>query len=314
LLDPHALAGAIKAKGRELGFDLVGIAPAAPSRYREYLRRWLDEGQGGAMEFLGGRFKERTDPTVYLPGAASVICVAMNYHVRLEASPAAEGVRARVARYALGDDYHEIIKDRLHDLADWLRETAGGLTKSAVDTAPVMEKELAARAGVGWQGKNTCTINENIGSWLLLGEILTTLALPHDEPATDRCGTCRRCLDACPTGAIVAPYQLDARKCISYLTIEHRGEIGAELQRQMGDWLYGCDICQDVCPWNSKALESLDPALRPRFPTGTVDAREVAKWDEDSYRAGLRHSAMKRVKLPQLQRNARIVLNNSQGG
>jgi len=152
------------------------------------------------------------------------------------------------------------------------------------------------------------------GSWLLLGEILTTLELPHDEPATDRCGTCRRCLDACPTGAIVAPYQLDARKCISYLTIEHRGEIGAELQAQMGDWLYGCDVCQDVCPWNSKAVESLDPALRPRFPSGTLDAREVAEWDEEGYRAALRHSAMKRVKLPQLARNARIVLNNSQGG
>lgn len=313
VIDSHALAGAIKAKARELGFDLVGIAPAAPSRYRDYLRRWLDEGQAGAMEFLGGRFEERTNPTTYLPGAASVICVAMNYHVRLEAPPA-EGVRGRVARYALGDDYHEIIKDRLHDLADWLRETAGGVTKSAVDTAPVMEKELAARAGIGWQGKNTCTINENVGSWLLLGEILTTLALPHDEPATDRCGTCRRCLDACPTGAIVAPYQLDARKCISYLTIEHRGEIEAELQAQMGDWLYGCDVCQDVCPWNSKALESLDPALRPRFSSGTLDAREVANWDEEAYRPALRHTAMKRVKLPQLQRNARIVLNNSQGG
>jgi epoxyqueuosine reductase len=211
-------------------------------------------------------------------------------------------------------DYHEIIKDRLHELADWLRETAGGLTKSAVDTAPVMEKELAARAGVGWQGKNTCTINERVGSWLLLGEILTTLPLPVDEPATDRCGTCRRCLDACPTGALTGPYQLDARKCISYLTIEHRGEIEPELAGQMGDWLYGCDVCQDVCPWNSKAVESLDPALAPRFGSGALDAREVAGWGEEEYRRALRHSAMKRVKLPQLQRNARIVLDNSQGG
>jgi epoxyqueuosine reductase len=312
-LDLHALAAAVKRRARELGFELVGIAPAHPSRYREYLRRWLDEGQGGAMEYLGNRFGERTDPGVYLPGVASVICVAMNYYVRLD-EPAEGEVRGRVARYALGVDYHEIIKDRLHELADWLRETAGGLTKSAVDTAPVMEKELAARAGVGWQGKNTCTINERVGSWLLLGEILTTLPLPHDEPATDRCGTCRRCLDACPTGALTGPYQLDARKCISYLTIEHRGEIEPELAGQMGDWLYGCDICQDVCPWNSKALESLDPALRPRFASGTLGAREVAGWTEEEYRLALRHSAMKRVKLPQLQRNARIVLDNSQGG
>jgi len=312
-LDPYALAGAVKARARELGFDLVGIAPATPSRYRAYLRRWLDEGQAGAMEYLGNRFEERTDPKTYLPGAASVICLAKNYHVRLEPPPT-EGVRGRVARYALGDDYHENIKDRLHDLADWLRETAGGLTKSAVDTAPVMEKEMAARAGVGWQGKNTCTINENVGSWLLLGEILTTLELPYDEPATDRCGTCRRCLDACPTGALTGPYQLDARRCISYLTIEERGEIEPGLAAQMGDWLYGCDVCQDVCPWNSKALESLDPALLPRFTSGTLDAREVAGWDEEAFRLALRRSAMKRVKLPQLARNARIVLNNCQGG
>jgi epoxyqueuosine reductase len=176
-----------------------------------------------------------------------------------------------------------------------------------------MEKELAARAGVGWLGKNCCIINERIGSWLLLGEVLTTLELPFDAPAIDRCGTCRRCLDACPTEAITAPYQLDARKCISYLTIEHRGEIDTELQPQIGDWLYGCDICQEVCPWNNKAIESVEPALRPRFAEGTLDAGEVLAWDQDRYAQTLRRSAMKRVKLPQLQRNARIVLNNRQG-
>jgi epoxyqueuosine reductase len=313
-LDPHALAGQVKARARELGFDLVGIAPASPSRYREYLRQWLDDGQGGTMDYLANRFEERTDPGIYLPGTASVICVGMNYHVRLEEPTAGGGVPGRVARYALGDDYHEIIKHRLYKLADWLREVGGGRTRTGVDTVPVMEKELAARAGVGWQGKNTCTINENIGSWLLLGEVLTTLELPHDEAATDRCGTCRRCLDACPTGALTAPYQLDARRCISYLTIEHRGEIEPGLAAQMGDWLYGCDVCQDVCPWNSKAIESLDPALRPRFAGGTLDAAEVEGWTEEEYRRRLRHSAMKRVKLPQLKRNARIVLNNSQGG
>lgn len=314
--DPHQLASAIKQRGRELGFDLVGIAPASPSQYRDYLRRWLDDGQAGTMHYLAARFEERTDPGSYFAGAASVICVAMNYHVRLtepdKSDPSA--VSGRIARYALGEDYHEIIKDRLHQLADWLRQTAGGQTRAAVDTAPVMEKDLAGRAGVGWVGKNTCVINEGIGSWLLLGEILTTLALPPDQPATDRCGTCRRCLDACPTGAITAPYQLDARKCISYLTIEHRGDIDPALQAQMGDWLYGCDICQDVCPWNSKALESVDPALASRFPEGTLNVREVLEWTSDDYSKALRRSAMKRVKLPQLKRNATIVLNNSQGG
>jgi epoxyqueuosine reductase len=309
--DVHQLAAKVKARARELGFDLVGIAPAGPSAYRDYLQQWLDEGRAGTMEYLAQRFEERADPGAYLPGAASVVCVAMNYHVRLEAPAGGQG---RVARYALGDDYHEIIKRRLYRLADWLRETAGGETRCGVDTAPIMEKELAARAGIGWLGKNTCVINEQVGSWVLLGEVITTLALPADQPAVDRCGTCRRCIDACPTGAITAPYQLDARRCISYLTIEHRGEIDPALRPQIGEWLYGCDVCQDVCPWNSKAVEAVDPALRPRFSTGSIDAGEVLTWDQERYAAALRHSAMKRVKLPQLQRNARIMLDNSQGG
>jgi epoxyqueuosine reductase len=173
-----------------------------------------------------------------------------------------------------------------------------------------MEKELAARAGIGWLGKNTCVINPKIGSWLLLGEILTTLALPADEDATDHCGACTRCIDACPTGAITEPYRLDARKCISYLTIEHRGGIDPELQPQIGNWLYGCDICQDVCPHNHKAPAATDPALSPRFPTGTLDVDEIESWSDEEYRQRLRGSAMKRVKLPILKRNARIVSQN----
>lgn len=314
ILDVHQLAGGIKRRATELGFDLVGIAGAGPAQYRDYLRTWLDDGQAGTMHYLAQRFDERTDPGAYVPGARSVIGVAVNYHTPLEPVPEDERpYHGRVARYALGDDYHELIKSRLHALADWLRQRApDALTKCAVDTAPVMEKGLAARAGVGWQGKNTCTINEQIGSWLLLGEIITTVDLPADEPATDRCGTCTRCLDACPTGAITAPYQLDARRCISYLTIEHReGEIDPALAPKVGDWLYGCDICQDVCPWNSKAPDATDPALAPRFPTGTLDLRELLSWTVDDYRRELRHSAMKRVKLPVLQRNARVALRNN---
>jgi epoxyqueuosine reductase len=311
--DVHQLAAAIKSRARQIGFDLVGIAPATPSMYRDYLRQWLDDGQAGTMHYLADRFDERTDPATYLPNAASVICVALNYHVKLD-EPVSSHTQARVARYALGDDYHAIIKTRLYALADWLRETAGGQTRCGVDTAPIMEKELAARAGIGWIGKNTCVIHPDIGSWILLGEVITTLALPFDQPGIDRCGTCRRCLDACPTGAITAPYQLDARKCISYLTIEHRDEIDPSLKPRIGDWLYGCDICQDVCPWNHKAIEATDPALAPRFPAGRLDARDVLAWDHERYTATLRRSAMKRVKLPQLQRNARIVLDNSQGG
>ena len=306
IIPSHQLAALIKQHAKGLGFELVGIADASPSRYRQYFRDWLDSGQAGSMEYLSRRFDERTDPATYLPGGRSVICVAMNYHVPLE--PPRPGPRGRVARYALGDDYHEHIKRKLYELADWIRATVpDAQTRCGVDTAPIMEKELAARAGVGWIGKNTCLINEAVGSWLLLGEVITTIDLPIDDPAIDRCGTCRRCIDACPTQAITAPYQLDARKCISYLTIEHPGEIDSDLKPQISDWLYGCDVCQDVCPWNTRAAVTLNPALQPRFTSGSLDLNEVLGWAD---RTALRRSAMKRVKLPVLQRNARIVAEN----
>jgi epoxyqueuosine reductase len=256
---------------------------------------------------LGDRVAERTDPAKYFPDARSVISVASNYRVELEPLPPKSG---RVARYALGDDYHEVMKDRLHDLADWLRATVpGAKTRSSVDTAPVMEKELAARAGIGWMGKNTCIINEKIGSFILLGQILTNLDLPGDAPVDDRCGSCMRCIEACPTGAITAEYQLDATRCISYLTIEHREEIAEDLKPKIGNWLYGCDICQDVCPWNRKSPSTADAAFVPRFESLSPSA--VMQWTEVQYKTELKGSAMKRVKLPMLQRNAKIVLDNT---
>jgi len=343
--DLNIIAAEIKHRATELGFDLVGIAPGGPSAYGDYFRRWLSDGRAGTMDYLAARLAERIDPAVYLPGCKSVICVAMNYFVPLESggnsqrnpmvgisgeeppphpSPGIPGEavsarlppentaaqsHGRIARYALGEDYHEIIKPRLHKLADWLKEISPQSdTRCAVDTAPVMEKELAARAGVGWLGKNTCIINPRIGSWLLLGEVLTTLELPCDEPAADHCGTCTRCLDACPTQAITSPYKLDATKCISYLTIEHRGELPN--QPAIGDWLYGCDICQDVCPFNRRAPATGEARFAPRFPTGTIDLNELQAWSDEEYRTRLRGSAMKRVKLPMLKRNgARIALN-----
>jgi len=303
-------AAALKLRAKELGFDLVGIAPAQESKYRQYLRRWLEEGRAGEMGYLAARFEERANPAVYFPEARSVICVGLNYFTPLE--PAAPG-RGRIARYALGDDYHEVIKHRLHELADWIRQASPqAQTRCSVDTAPVMEKELAAAAGMGWIGKNTCVINEKIGSWIFLGEVLTTLELQPDEPAIDRCGTCRRCIDACPTQAITEPYQLDARRCISYLTIEHRGEIGPQLADQVGGWIYGCDICQDVCPWNRDPPASMAPELKPRWADGSLDPAEVLGWSDQDYQNELRGSAMKRVKLPMLKRNARIVLEKGQ--
>jgi epoxyqueuosine reductase len=311
-LDRYAVAAQIKQRAHHVGFALVGIASATPSRWGAYLRTWLDEGRAGEMAYLANRFEERTEPQAYLPGAQSVVCVAINYHVELEPLLDEQRLRhGKIARYALGDDYHELLKSRLHTVADWMRQTFPDCqTRACVDTAPVMEKELAARAGIGWLGKNTCLISPQIGSWLLLGEILTTLALPPDEEATDHCGTCTRCIDACPTGAITDPYQLDARKCISYLTIEHRGEIAPDLQPQIGNWLYGCDICQDVCPHNRKAPATTDSALAPRFPTGTLDVIDIESWSDEQYCRNLRGSAMKRVKLPMLKRNARIVKEN----
>lgn len=308
----HPLASEIKRRAGQLGFDRVGIASAEPSRYRDYFRQWLDDGRAGTMRYLAERFDERTDPGKYLPGARSVVCVAINYHAPLPSPPQEDRPHhAKVARYALGEDYHEILKPRLHELADWIRTQApSALTRACVDTAPVLEKELAARAGVGWLGKNGCVIHERIGSWLLLGEILTTLDLPVDDPAVDRCGTCRRCIDACPTGAIFEPYHVDAGRCLSYLTIERREAIPPEFHRAMGAWVYGCDICQEVCPWNRRAPDTSEPRLQPRFPTGTIDLRDLLTWDEEEYRRRLKGSAIKRVKLPVLQRNAQLVAEN----
>ena len=309
----RTLSDRVKDRARQIGFDLVGIAPASPSQWQGYFRQWLDRGHAGEMTYLASRFNERTDAGHYFPGAQSAICVAINYYVPLEALPADRGgEHGRIARYALGDDYHELMKTRLHALADWLREELpGSRTRACVDTAPVMEKELAARAGIGWLGKNTCLIHPRAGSWLLLGEILTDAVLTPDEPKTDHCGACTRCIDACPTGAITAPYQLDAQRCISYLTIEHRGEISGELQEKIGSWLYGCDVCQDVCPYNRNPPHARDSALRPRFATGSLDVSEVMNWSEEDYRRNLRGSAMKRVKLPVLRRNAQIVADNA---
>jgi epoxyqueuosine reductase len=308
--DPHQLGALIRQKARALGFDLVGITPARASDHADYVRRWIAEGRGGEMRYLADRIEERLDPTIYLAGARSIVCMAMNYHAPLP-DPGPLEHPARFARYALGRDYHEYVKDRLHAVADYIRELApGAQTRPCVDTAPVLEREHAARAGIGWVGKNTCVIHPRIGSWLFLGEVLTNLELPADEPGVDRCGTCTRCLDACPTGAITAPYQLDGSRCISYLTIEYRGEIPPELASQTGEWVFGCDICQDVCPWNRKAPFSLLEEVQPQRPARR-EASEIAGWTQEGYWEATRKSSMRRVKLPQFQRNARMAIGNA---
>jgi epoxyqueuosine reductase len=308
-LDPVAVT-AIKAKAAELGFDLVGIAPAGRSVHAEYFSQWLAAGHAGEMRYLSDRFNERIDPDVYMPGVRSVICLAVNYYVDDDDPPGPDA--GRIARYARGADYHRWLKQKLFDLADWIRETYPGVrTRSGTDTVPVMEKELAVRAGIGWMGKNTCIISPKLGSWILLGEVLTTMDLPADEPVTDRCGSCTRCIDACPTDAL-SPYQLTATRCVSYLTIEHRGDVPDELKPGIGDWLYGCDICQDVCPFNRKPVSATAEQVRPRVPAG-LDVDAVLRWSADEYRAAVKGTAIKRVKLPVLQRNAEVVSQNRPG-
>ncbi len=307
--DRHQLAAAIKQKARETGFDLAGIASAEPSRYADYYRDWLAAGRAGEMHYMHDRAEERLDPSKYFPEARSVVCVALNYHVPLPPVESAEHP-ARFARYALGNDYHDHLKNRLELLADWIRTTVpGAKTCRGVDTVPVLEREFAARAGIGWVGKNTCVIDERIGSWIFLGEIFTSLDLPYDEPAVDRCGTCTRCIDACPTQAITNPYQLDASRCISYLTIEHKSEIAPELSEKMGDWVFGCDVCQEVCPWNRKAPFALLDDVQPKR-SAVIDANEILGWSQEQYWEATRRSSTRRVKLQQFQRNARMVLSS----
>ena len=297
-----------------LGFAAVGIARAdAAPRSGERLRQWLAEGRHGEMIWMEERAHHRAAPTGLWPEVKSVIALGMSYAPgRDPLALAGEGDRGRISVYAQGSDYHDLVKRTLKALARWIvAEAPGADLKVFVDTAPVMEKPLAEAAGLGWQGKHTNLVSRDHGSWLFLGAIYTTLDLVPDQAGRDRCGSCDACQRSCPTDAFPAPYRLDARRCISYLTIEHRGEIAPDLQPLIGDWLYGCDICQDVCPHNSKAPAATEPTFQPRFPTGSLDLCELEKWTPEDYRTKLRGSAMKRTKLPQLRRNAEIVRNNA---
>jgi len=294
----------LKEKARSLGFDLVGIAPVGPSPEAAFYPTWLEKGYAGEMRYLERQKADRMNPD-----ARSVIVCAMNYNTDRPRTPY-DRLRAWVSRYAWGADYHETLQRKLKELAAWIEQSSSRRPRTYVDTGPVLERVFAKYAGIGWFGKNTCIIHEKAGSWLFLGCILTDLELQPDRPAPDRCGTCTRCIDACPTGAILEPYVLDSRRCISYTTIELRGEIPESDRAGIGQHLFGCDICQDVCPWNSKALPTGELAFQPRFPSGQVDLQKLVSWRDGEYRDTLRGSAMKRVKLPILQRNGRIVLEN----
>jgi epoxyqueuosine reductase len=323
--DPVERGREVIAACLELGFARAGIAPAAPTQREQEFLAWLAAGKHGDMAYLEQYLRERPrpccrerlDPRVLVPGARSVIMVADRYAVRGEEPPAEsdpDRPRGRIARYVRGRDYHWQIKKRLHRLADSLRPRyPGHKFRTVVDSAPVLEREHAARAGLGWIGKHTLLIDPRLGSYLLLGGIITTLDLtapPEQAAVADHCGTCTRCIDACPTGAIT-PYSVDASRCISYLTIEHRGPIDPALHAGMGRWIFGCDVCQEVCPHNSArpgAPDRLGEAYRPM--RDSFDLLEVLGWTDEDRRAAFTSSAMKRAKLAMMKRNALIAAGN----
>ena len=311
---------AILRRCRELGFALAGVAPARPTERAAELDAWLDAGRHGEMDYLDRRRDVLVDPRRLLDGARSVICVADRYHdggldidPGLRAGPGAAPA-GRIARYARGADYHRVIRRRLRVLSDELSARhPDEAFRTCVDTAPLLERELAEKAGLGAVGKHTLLIARGTGSYLLLGEIVTTMVLtptPTAEP--DPCGTCTRCIDACPTRAIT-PWAVDATRCISYLTIEHRSPIERRYHRAMGDWIFGCDVCQEVCPHNQPTARSSSASVHEAYaPRRTgFDLLEVLGWTEDDRRAAFVTSALKRAKLAMMKRNALIAAGNA---
>jgi epoxyqueuosine reductase len=300
----------IKQRAIALGFDLVGVAPVGPFPEAVFYPQWLESGYAGEMQYLERHKAAKMDPGSVLPNARSVIVCAMNYN---SAQPRTQfdRLRAWISRYAWGEDYHHTVQAKLAELAGWIEQSSEHHTRAYVDTGPLLERVYAKYAGVGWFGKNTCIINQKVGSWLFLGCILTDLDLSYDLPVPDRCGTCTRCIDACPTAAIVEPYVLDSRKCIAYTTIELRGEIPVVDRPGIGHHLFGCDICQDVCPWNRKAPLSENVAFQPKPGLFWPEIDRLLNMDEDAWRQMIRGTSVKRAKIKGLLRNLMVVTGNS---
>ena len=304
----------IKQKAFEIGFHKVGIARAEPlETERAHLRQWLEKDFQGEMQWLEREPEKRADPRMIFAAAESVVVVALNYYTPHE--HAADETRGKISRYAWGDDYHDVLKEKLGALLAFVKtldERANG--KICVDTAPVMDKAWAARAGLGWIGKHSNLITKEYGSWVFLGEILLDLKLEYDaEIEPDHCGTCTLCLDACPTDALPAPYLVDSRRCLSYATIELRSpELPDEISKDLNGWFYGCDICQDVCPWNRFEKPTTEARFEPRQQETAINLEEILNFSPDEYAARFRRSAIKRAKLPGLKRNARALQKNSE--
>jgi epoxyqueuosine reductase len=312
-LAPAALKTALIGEARAHGFDAVGVTrPDSLGEAKRHFETFIAEGQHGDMDWLAATAARRTDPRAMWPEARAVIMLGMNYGP--DGDPLAiltQRERGAISVYAQGDDYHELIKARLKALARWLTAQGGGDVKVFVDTAAVMEKPLAAAAGLGWQGKHTNLVSRQHGSWLFLGAIFTTLELPADAAEIDHCGTCRACLDVCPTNAFPAPYRLDARRCISYLTIEHKGPIPRELRPLMGNRIYGCDDCLAVCPWNKFAAAGREAKLSCREALRAPKLAELARLDDAAFRKLFAKSPVKRTGRDRFVRNVLIAIGNA---
>jgi epoxyqueuosine reductase len=311
---PRLTSAAVKARALDLGFDLCGIAPVGAFPELNFLNEWLARGYAGEMHYMARTAERRADVRAVLPSARSVIVTATNYNTaRPYSVNDHDPARAQISRYAWGDDYHEVIAQRLEALVAWMR--AGHdepfEARAYVDTGPVQERVYAQYAGIGWIGKNTCVISGKRGSWLFLSEIICSLPLEPDAPATDHCGTCTRCLEACPTDALVEPWVLDSRRCLSYLTIELKGAMPEADREQLGTHVYGCDICQDVCPWNRAPLLSADLAWQPRPGLDAPMLSSLWERSDDELRMLLKGSPMKRAGVKRLRRNLAIAIANS---
>ena len=295
----------------KLGFDSCRIARCDAPKHGAEFGSWLRDGAAGEMEWMERGEEKRRDPQTVLPGARSVIVFALNYWQGEEVrrSQTAATKYPRIARYAWGDDYHEVIESKLKSI-DKLLRSYGGRQKCYVDTGPVLERDYAAEAGIGWHGKSTMLVDTQLGTWFFLAEILTTLELAPDPPQRDRCGSCTRCITACPTGAITEPHRLDARRCISYLTIELKGSIPLELRPLIGDRIYGCDDCLDACPWNRFARASHEAAFAARPVVAQMQLRDFLRLDEAGFRTLFRRSPIKRIKRRGFLRNVCVALGN----
>lgn len=306
MVTPPGLKEQICQRALELGFSDCRIAPAKPATHRALLEQWVAEGKYGDMAWMARNLERRGDPREVLPGAKTVVVFALNY---FQAIPQPGPLEGRIARYAWHDDYHDSIQKKLASLNVFL-EAQGGTQRYYVDTGPVLERDFASEAGLGWNGKSTMQIHRGLGAWFFLAEIITTLDLEPDLPEGDYCGKCTRCIAACPTQAITAPRRLDARRCISYLTIEHKGSIPVEFRRAIGNHLYGCDDCIAACPWNKFAQASREATFQAREAVFNLRLRDMLKLSDEAFRALFSKSPIKRIKRPAFLRNVCVVLGN----